>query len=272
MRVTVLSVQGSTPREAGAFMLVSPTGQTGTIGGGDVEWTCLSLARAALASGTDGEGACPGEMRFVLGPETGQCCGGAMVVRFSFVGDLAEEEEAERSARGAWPRLAVFGAGHVGRALMRCASFLPLSLRWIDPREEEFGPVPQGVETRVSDAWEEELAALRAGDGVLVMTPSHRLDALIAAAALERGDLAYVGLIGSRTKRRRFEAAFLRTGLSQAQIAPLVCPVGDRGVRDKRPEIIAALIAAELAVTLVARDGYRAPLRTRRTETGDTNP
>jgi xanthine dehydrogenase accessory factor len=63
---------------------------------------------------------------------------------------------------------------------------------------------------------------------------------------LERGDFAYCGLIGSLTKRRIFERALRETGISEATIARLVCPIGDRGVEDKRPEIIAALVAAEL--------------------------
>ncbi|MFT8646570.1 MAG: XdhC family protein, partial [Gluconacetobacter sp.] len=111
-----------------------------------------------------------------------------------------------------------------------------------------------GVVVRMTESWEEVLAAAPAGAGVLVLTPSHRLDALIVGAALERDDLRYVGLIGSRTKRRGFEAGFRAVGLGPERIARLVCPIGDRGIRDKRPEIIAALVAAEIVERLLHGD------------------
>ena len=98
----------------------------------------------------------------------------------------------------------------------------------------------------MTDAWEGEVARAPAGAACLVLTHSHALDARITAAALERGDLAYVGLIGSRSKRRRFEHAFRDIGIAEDRIAALVCPIGDRGIRDKRPAVIAALAAAEL--------------------------
>jgi len=248
LRVVVAETRGSTPRETGAFMLVTETTQTGTIGGGDLEFQCLEHARLILRGEAVRE-----DRRFTLGPESGQCCGGVAVIRYEPVFDLDEELRRLEQRRLDWPTLSVFGAGHVGRALVRAAALLPLSLRWIDPRPEEFGPVPEGVMVQVSTAWESEIASLRPGDGVLVMTPSHALDALITGAALERGDLAYVGLIGSHTKRRRFESGFREIGLAQSRIDALVCPIGDQGLRDKRPEIIAALVASELARRLVPR-------------------
>nr|WP_267311041.1 xanthine dehydrogenase accessory protein XdhC [Asaia spathodeae] len=248
LRVVVADAKGSTPRESGAFMLVTETAQTGTIGGGQLEWDSLARARQILRGEAGRE-----ESRFVLGPQANQCCGGVVVIRYEPVFDLDAELRAIRAHRLSWPVLAVFGAGHVGRALIQAASLLPLSLRWIDPRADEFGTVPEGVRVCVTDDWEREIASLKPGDGALVMTPSHTLDALIVAAALERGDLAYVGLIGSRSKRRRFEAGFRDIGLSQAQIDTLVCPIGAQGLRDKRPQIIAAFVAAELAARLVSR-------------------
>ena len=92
------------------------------------------------------------------------------------------------------------------------------------------------------------------------MTHSHALDSLITAAALEHGDFTYVGLIGSRTKRRRFERAFRDIGIPHSRIRTLVCPIGDRGVRDKRPEIIAALTAAEI-IEIFADRAVRVPPR-----------
>lgn len=241
--VQIMDVRGSTPRESGAFMLIGERWQAGTIGGGCLEWDCLQQARTLLQAGE-----AEWSHRFVLGPETGQCCGGRVDVRITRMdAALAARLQQQLAAQEeAWPVLVLFGAGHVGRALARALAPLPLRLIWVDPRAEEFGSVPEGVEARITSDWEHVLAEIPAGSGVLVLTPNHSLDALIVAAALERGDLSYVGLIGSRTKRRRFEASFREIGLPEEQIASLICPIGDRGVRDKRPEIIAALVAAEL--------------------------
>nr|WP_298798307.1 xanthine dehydrogenase accessory protein XdhC [uncultured Acetobacter sp.] len=241
--VQVVDVRGSTPRESGAFMLVGEDWQAGTIGGGCLEWDCVHHARTLLRQHET-----EGVHRFVLGPETGQCCGGRVDVRITRLdADLVTGLQQQLTGQEqAWPVLVLFGAGHVGRALAHALAPLPLHLIWVDPRPEEFGPVPAGVDARVTSGWERILADVPAGSGTLVLTPNHALDALIVAAALERGDLSYVGLIGSRTKRRRFEASFREIGLPEEQIASLICPIGDRGIRDKRPEIIAALVAAEL--------------------------
>ncbi|GAA4504515.1 xanthine dehydrogenase accessory protein XdhC [Gluconacetobacter tumulicola] len=251
VRVSIRAAMGSTPREAGSFMLVAPDALVGTIGGGRLEWDCVARARALLA-GT-GEA---GELEIPLGPELGQCCGGRVRVRIERADEALLDSivgETER-ARAGQPHLLLFGAGHVGRALARALAPLPVRLFWIDPRAEEFGSVPEGVAVRMTEDWESVLGAAPAGSGILVLTPSHRLDALIVGAALERGDFRYVGLIGSKTKRRGFEAGFRAVGLGADRIATLVCPIGDRGIRDKRPEIIAALVAAEIVERLLHGD------------------
>ncbi|GAA4483669.1 xanthine dehydrogenase accessory protein XdhC [Gluconacetobacter asukensis] len=248
-RVTLVQARGSTPREAGAFMLVTAGALAGTIGGGRLEWDCVQDARALLASG----GASVDRV-IALGPEIGQCCGGAVTARIERLDDASMDALlcAEARARQDRPALLLFGAGHVGRALARTLALLPLRLIWIDARAEEFGDdVPDGVEVRISVDWEGAIASAPAGAGTLVLTQSHALDALIVAAALERGDFRYVGLIGSKTKRRRFEAGFRDLGIAEDRIATLVCPIGDRGIRDKRPEIIAALVAAEIVERLL---------------------
>ncbi|MFT8716952.1 xanthine dehydrogenase accessory protein XdhC [Gluconobacter potus] len=248
VRLTVIRARGSTPREEGAFMLLTQTEQTGTIGGGRLEWDCMAEGRALLASG--GETV---ERHIPLGPAINQCCGGAVTVRIERVG-VPEALEAE--IRAEWerlPQLLLFGAGHVGRALARSLALLPLRLVWVDAREEEFGTVPPGVEAHVTEQWEPLVQGAPAGAGVLVLTQSHTLDALITGAALERGDLRYVGMIGSRTKRKRFESAFRQIDIPQEQIDRLVCPIGDFGVRDKRPEVIATFVTAEIAARMLCQ-------------------
>ncbi|MQR98403.1 xanthine dehydrogenase accessory protein XdhC [Gluconobacter aidae] len=246
VRLTVIRAKGSTPREEGAFMLLTCTEQSGTIGGGRLEWDCMAEGRALLASG--GEAV---ERHIPLGPAINQCCGGAVTIRMERVDDPAALEAELRADREKLPQLLLFGAGHVGRALARSLALLPLRLVWVDAREDEFGTVPPGVEAVVTEQWEALVQGAPAGSGVLVLTQSHALDALITGAALERGDLSYVGMIGSRTKRRRFESAFRQIDIPQERIDRLVCPIGDFGVRDKRPEVIATFVTAEVAARML---------------------
>jgi xanthine dehydrogenase accessory factor len=147
----------------------------------------------------------------------------------------------------------LFGAGHVGKALARALAPLPLRVRWIDGRADAFpDPAIEGPEVVVSERLLDEVEAAPAGAAYLVLTHSHALDSMVCAAVLQRGDFAYLGLIGSRTKRAQFERAFRDLGIPQEQIARLVCPIGGGRIRDKRPAVIAALVAAELLQTLDA--------------------
>jgi len=146
----------------------------------------------------------------------------------------------------------LFGAGHVGRALVLALSQLPFSVRWIDSRAGQFPQhVPANVVTVRSDEPEREIDAAPFGAFVLIMTHSHPLDHSIAASALRRDDLGFVGLIGSATKRARFASQARQLGLSEERIARLVCTIGLSDIRDKQPSVIAAGVAAQL---LIARE------------------
>lgn len=231
--VTLLAVRGSTPREAGCKMVVTEAGTDGTIGGGNLEFQSVAAARAMLADG----GASPQVKAFPLGPALGQCCGGHASVLF----------EAVRPA--AW-RIALFGAGHVGRALVSALAPLDCRITWIDPRAEAFpaDPLPH-VERRLAPSPASVVASLPAGTQVLVMTHDHALDLAIVAEALPRPDLPFVGLIGSETKRARFVARLARRGLAPEPIRRLVCPIGVPGAGGKHPAEIAIAVAAQLLQT-----------------------
>ncbi len=250
-RLTIRKALGSTPREAGAFMLVNANKSWGTIGGGELEWRAIREARSMLT-----EGGGTAELIIPLGPESGQCCGGSVAVEIECLDDQDLERVAEefRTEITRLPVLLLFGAGHVGRALAAALVLLPLRLIWVDSRPEEFGIVPPGVEIVSDGAWERVVAGAPAGAGALVLTHNHALDGVIVAELLERGDLTYVGMIGSITKRRRLERALREVGLSESRIASLVCPIGNRGIRDKRPAIIAAFVAAEIIERLLHRE------------------
>jgi xanthine dehydrogenase accessory protein XdhC len=245
--VTVAQAKGSTPREAGATMLVTKDALAGTIGGGRVEWDAITRARALLADAEHET-----TLEIPLGPSIGQCCGGHVRLRLRRAGraELTEIEALETATSATLPKVLLFGAGHVGRALAQALAPLPLRLSWIDSRADEFpAALPPGVERVVTSRLVERVEEAPAGAAYLVMTHSHALDFEVCAAALQRGDFAYLGLIGSRTKRARFEHGFAELGLPPERIDRLVCPIG--GVlRDKRPAVIAALAAAEVLVTL----------------------
>jgi xanthine dehydrogenase accessory factor len=159
---------------------------------------------------------------------------------------VASREWTERYGRVLTP-LFLFGAGHVGRALVLALAPLPFRVSWFDGREEAFPPhIPSNATPIHLGDPEKAVASAPPGAFILVMTHEHPLDLALTAAALSRPDLPYVGLIGSGSKRARFEKRFREIGIADKRIAGLVCPIGIAGVADKDPAIIAAATAAQL--------------------------
>ena len=142
--------------------------------------------------------------------------------------------------------IAVFGAGHVGAAVVNVLSGLDCNIRWIDSREGIFRAVPRNVRAVETGEPALEVAAMPPGSYYLVMTHSHPLDFDICDRILRRGDAAYCGLIGSLTKRRRFEKRLRQQGHVQRAIDALVCPIGVTGISGKKPAEIAIAVAAEV--------------------------
>jgi len=246
--VRITEAQGSTPREAGATMIVSARSSAGTIGGGQLEFHCIDLARIMLDSG--------GPQQLIdipLGPQMGQCCGGRVRVAMepATAAHLEALRQAEANAAAERPQVLIFGAGHTGKALARSLALLPVAASLIDDRSGQFGEVPATVACLQLEDPETALAAARPGSAFVVLTHSHALDYRLAEAALLRGDAAYVGMIGSGTKRARFEASFRRRHPGSKALGRLTCPIGGSDVHDKRPEVIAALTSAELVRCLL---------------------
>lgn len=232
IRVRISAARGSTPREVGAEMMVTMDGATGSIGGGALEYMALDRARQMLARGET-----QARMDVPLGPEIGQCCGGRVT--------LSLDRQPATPPPPAPPVL-IFGAGHVGRALAAALAPLPVAARLIDSRAEELaratGP------TTLTAIPEAEVRAAQPGAAYVVMTHDHALDFLIAAEALSRRDAAWVGMIGSHSKRASFARHAARAVVDPA---PLVCPIAATAPRDKRPEVIAAFAAAEIMAALL---------------------
>jgi len=172
---------------------------------------------------------------------------------------LADGRIAERFGSDATP-LHLFGAGHVGRSLVLALAPLPFAVTWIDPRPQSFpSQVPANVNCRTGTDAARLLENAPDGAFVAIMTHSHALDLDVAAAALLARRFAYVGLIGSATKRARFAGTLRQIGLGDDDIARLVCPIGLTEIRDKAPAAIAAAIAAQL---LIRRDAVAAATST----------
>lgn len=146
---------------------------------------------------------------------------------------------------GSGLNIAVFGAGHVGSAVVRVLSTLDCNIRWFDSRRNIFGHVPASVQPIETTDPASEVAAMPPGASYLVMTHSHALDLDICARILSRGDAGYCGLIGSASKRRQFEKRLRGLGLAEDRIAGLVCPIGVDGISGKKPAEIAVAVAAE---------------------------
>jgi len=251
--VSIASVAGSAPRDADAAMAVARDAIAGTIGGGQLEWRAIAQARAILEGHSS-----PGELDIPLGPELGQCCGGRVRLAFSCLDAalLARLQDEANAAAQRLPHVLVFGAGHTGTALARALSPLPLNVRLIDTRPDVFAGL--SVETVVTALPEDAVRGAPPGSAFVAMTHEHALDFLIVAEALKRGDAAYVGMIGSATKRAVF-ANWLgdngpHGGYGRALAANLVCPIGGSLVKDKRPAVIAALTAAEILAALSGRN------------------
>lgn len=253
--LTITSTRGSTPREAGAWLALFADRQLGSIGGGQLEFQALAAARELLQSGSmhplDGQ-----SRRYPLGPALGQCCGGVVELRFDFLSDPAALPQLGLAEPAAVP-VALFGAGHVGRALVRALQPLPFAVRWIDSRDDILPPSqPPMLEVEPSDPVERAVPRLAAGSRVLIMTHSHQQDYELVAACLRRqreaGDLAFIGLIGSASKWASFGRRLRERGFSGSEIAQVCCPIGLPGIRGKQPAVIAASIAAQLLTGLPA--------------------
>lgn len=304
--VTVASIRGSAPREAGAKMIVTANETIGTIGGGQLEYQCTRVAVGMLGSNE-----LPSTRRFPLGAAMGQCCGGVVEILFepidthlpSWLSDLralngqhepaslltgigehagkyvvtadrvfgpgadilpnnlvvaarnllSSSANAERVGNYFFEaiirsdfNIAVFGAGHVGTAVVAALAELDCNIRWVDSRRRIFRSAPANVRPIEAAEPALEVGAMPASSCYLVMTHSHALDFDICDRILRRGDAAYCGLIGSQSKRRRFEKRFREQGLAERAIQRLICPIGVAGISGKKPPEIAVAVAAEL--------------------------
>ena len=278
--VTVTETKGSSPRNAGARMLITADEIWQTIGGGAVEFDIMARARKMLASGDDGWQR--QHLKIVLGPDMGQCCGGQMSIlleKFSTKhesdlralslavscktilshpldsGPPLSVEPISRMPAFAAPitppltPLFIYGAGHVSRALLPRLDGLGFEIFLVDIDDDRY-PADLGDKAEKLLAKAPEAIASHAplGAAHLVMTHSHSLDEAICLEVLTRGGFAYLGLIGSKSKRARFKKRLLAAGVAESMLELLVCPIGIDEIIGKSPSHVALSIAAQLAI------------------------
>ena len=284
--ISVVETFGSTPREVGARIIVNKEGVFyGSIGGGNMENTSLQEAQSLLQSNSD-------EIilkEYLLGPELGQCCGGAVkILTEVFTPDHIDEVEifVRSESEGLFmttgeigdyrvqrsiidgseqtvgineggrliesfgasnPTVYVFGAGHIGKALMLTLAPLPLDITWIDSRPDIFPQsIPQNF-TAITDKEPDNSLAQAPDDAyILILTHDHGIDFDIVHAALKMQRFSYVGVIGSKTKKARFKSRLIQAGLSQGVVDKMICPIGIPSIKSKNPAAIATSVTAEL--------------------------
>jgi len=241
--VQLRAVKGSTPRAAGTRMVVGCDSVLGTIGGGHLEWKAQATAQRLL----DGSIDWPAPERIALGPTLGQCCGGSVELVFEA---LCEASIAAWKLPPMRFHLCLYGAGHVGQALVRLLHDLDVSIDWLDSREGAFLGLHSrprlGLRTWVSDDLAADAVRSPPGAHHLVMTHHHGLDFEVVLKLLSRHDTGLVGLIGSKTKRAQFEHRLIERGIEATRVADLVCPIGAPGIEGKEPAVVAVAVAAQL--------------------------
>ncbi|MFK5980129.1 MAG: xanthine dehydrogenase accessory protein XdhC [Rhizobiaceae bacterium] len=243
--VTIKTAKGSTPRARGAWMLVSETQSFETIGGGQMEYLAIEHARSMI------EKAAPSLLELPLGPELGQCCGGFVELKFELLNNASRDEFLQdlKQQQQQYPTVYVFGAGHVGNALCQALLLLPLHIIMIDSRLAQLQQLPREsgrCEHRHLAMPESVIGSAPPNSAFVILTHDHAQDFLIAETALNRVDADFVGMIGSVTKLEIFKRQFVENGNDPALLEGFTCPIGSGGSGDKRPQIIASLVVAQL--------------------------
>lgn len=299
-RLVILSAKGSTPRAAGATLNITQEGQSGSIGGGALEYQATHIAREALTD-LPASGFVRFVRTFALGPDLGQCCGGNLQVLFecfapaalahlaalqlaapqAYRHDLNSQKIATpyqddmmgqsflydkasstliMAAKTALTPLYIYGAGHVGRALIDVTNALAVERIWVDSAPSRF-PEVAPADVTIAPAKDMTQIAAHAPEGAyhIIVTYSHQFDEAITHRLLAKGVFGKIGLIGSVTKKARFAKRFLAAGIAQDAIDRVQCPVGLPDVRGKAPAHVALSIAGQIAVWL-EEGGYEGRL------------
>lgn len=283
--ISVVETKGSTPREVGARIVLNDQGGFhGTIGGGNLENASIQKAQKLLTENTQQIHL----QKHLLGPDMGQCCGGAVTVlievftpnqlpeiepfakaelygEFYILGDITEHSVSRKITLNSDPLgldsvnilgetfaqkqtpIYLFGAGHVGKALMLHLASLPFDVTWVDSRKAEFPKaVPANFTMHCLNQPHKILAQAPDNAQIFILTHDHDVDFEIVSTALQMDRFAYVGMIGSKTKKARFISKFKKLGMPQNIINQMTTPIGLTTIKSKKPQSVAISIIADL--------------------------
>jgi len=231
--VSIVALQGSSPRGVGSKILVTEDKQFDSIGGGHLEYKAIAQAREMLARGDKTQ-----MIDYPLGASLGQCCGGKVSLMFEIFSSIKLP-------------VVVFGAGHVGRALVLLLAQLPVQVTWVDSRNDMLPKqLPSGVVGVHEEHPQDHVIDCLAGSCYLIMTHHHGVDFALTQAVLNRDDASYLGVIGSVTKGRKFRQRLAAKDYSQVVIDQLNCPMGKAGISGKQPMEVAIAIAAQVMICI----------------------
>ncbi len=247
IKINILETKGSTPRNTDAFMLVNERQTIGTIGGGNLEFLAIENAKKMLFSGETEQ-----ELEISLGAKTTQCCGGWVKIKLQILDEKQRRLLLKKTKiqEATLPEIYLFGAGHVGKALANLLAFMPYNTSLIDTRKDIVFDSPITIRTIITPLPETVIKQAKANSAFVVFTHDHALDFLIMAEVLKRNDVSYAGMIGSKTKCKKFAGWLLKNSGNEKQLAKITCPIGHSQTNvkagDKRPNIIAALTLGEI--------------------------
>ncbi len=242
--VSILATKGSVPRDCGAQMLIAAAETLGSIGGGTLEYQVTQTARALLAS--DAPSGLHQQRDYILGTDMGQCCGGQVQVSYQLTDNTDLWQDPLQTLRAQF-RIVLFGAGHVGQALINVLATQPCEVHWVDSRRDLYpDTVPSNVVCHHPAHPPRIVSEMPAASYYLVMTHDHALDLDICDHVLARQDVRFLGLIGSATKAARFKRQLRGRGLSPQTLDKLTCPIGIAGINSKLPSSIAIAVTAQL--------------------------
>lgn len=247
VKIRVAKALGSTPRPQETVMYIRPSDkegegviQKGSIGGGALEYRAIEIALEMFEESLFGISSQKMQREFPLGPTLQQCCGGYVALEFSFVESLENNYDGAPSIESAKnPPILIFGAGHVGQALYTALLPLPYDVYLFDQR-----PLANAESYKVDDI---DSLLLKYPQAIIyIMTHSHQLDLDILVQILNIGTFEHLGLIGSKSKKARFNKQLSLNGVDENAIGRVHCPIGIKGITGKEPVIIAASVCAEI--------------------------
>lgn len=230
--ITILSTRGSSPRDTGSKMVITNNKTFDTIGGGTLEFEVIKQSRKLLSENQKIQQT----QIFNLGKDLKQCCGGTVTIFFEIFPATNFN-------------IVIFGAGHIGKSVIKILEDIDCHVKWFDSRTELF-PENSASHIQKFTMKQAELTVecCMQNSYFLIMTHDHALDQTLCEAIISKGDSHYCGLIGSHTKSLKFKQRMKKKGYSQLELERLTCPMGLSSIKTKKPMEIAVSIVAELLI------------------------